>query len=594
MVRPDLTRRTKIVATIGPATESPEVLRSLIEAGATTFRLNFSHGDHQDHALRIATIRQVAHELGVHIGVLQDLQGPKIRLGRFENGPITLANGDSFHLTSRPAACDQHKASVTYARLADEVTQGSRILLDDGRVEMVCESVDPAEQTLHCRVTVGGVLSNNKGVNFPDVQLSIRALTDKDRRDLAFGLQQGVDWVALSFVRNPSDMLEIRELIRSQGHSTPVVAKIEKFEAIDSIDSILPLCDGVMVARGDLGVEMPAEEVPLLQKELIRKANSLGIPVITATQMLDSMVSSPRPTRAEVSDVANAILDGTDAVMLSNESAVGDFPVEAVATMARIARRIERDYPQRVLDSHMATTIPNAICQAVSSIARQLNAAAILPLTKTGSTARNVSKFRPSTPILAITSDVNVARRLQLVWGVNPLVIEEEATSNGTFHVAMEHARDQGLLREGDLVIETAGTLSGVSGSTNLVKVSIVSAVLGRGLGIGNGSVSGKVRLASTPEEAARLEPGEILVVRETSAAYLDAIRMARGVIAEEDGRQSHAAVIAARLGVPVIVGVANATADLREGELVTLELREGVVHRGTRSPTTFPTSAGL
>jgi pyruvate kinase len=594
MVRPDLTRRTKIVATIGPATESPEVLRRLIEAGATTFRLNFSHGDHQDHALRIATIRQVAHELGVHIGILQDLQGPKIRLGRFENGPITLANGDAFRLTSRPVPCDRETACVTYSRLADEVTVNSRILLDDGRVEMVCEGIDAAEQTLHCRVTVGGVLSNNKGVNFPDVQLSIRALTDKDRRDLAFGLQQGVDWVALSFVRNPSDMLEIRELIRSQGHSTPVVAKIEKFEAIDAIDSILPLCDGVMVARGDLGVEMPAEEVPLLQKELIRKANSLGIPVITATQMLDSMVSSPRPTRAEVSDVANAILDGTDAVMLSNESAVGDFPVEAVATMARIARRIERDYPQRVLDSHMATTIPNAICQAVSSIARQLNAAAILPLTKSGSTARNVSKFRPSTPILAITPDVNVARRLQLVWGVNPLVIEEEATSNGTFHVAMDEAREQGLLREGDLVIETAGTLSGVSGSTNLVKVSIVSAVLGKGMGIGNGSVSGKVRVATTPEEAARLEPGDILVVRETSAAYLEAIRKARGVIAEEEGSQSHAAVIAARLGIPVIVGVNNATTDLREGEVVTLELQEGVVHRGNRSPTSFPSSAGL
>ena len=594
MVRPDLMRRTKIVATIGPATESPEVLRSLIEAGATTFRLNFSHGDHEDHRLRIATIRQVAHELGVHIGILQDLQGPKIRLGRFENGPVTLANGAPFSLTSRQVACTERIACVTYKRLADEVTEGSRILLDDGRVEMVCESVDVEQQALHCRVTVGGVLSNNKGVNFPDVQLSIRALTDKDRHDLAFGLQQGVDWVALSFVRNPSDMLEIRELIRSHGHSTPVVAKIEKFEAIDSIDSILPLCDGVMVARGDLGVEMPAEEVPLLQKELIRKANSLGIPVITATQMLDSMVSSPRPTRAEVSDVANAILDGTAAVMLSNESAVGDFPVEAVATMACIARRIERDYPQRVLDSHMATTIPNAICQAVSSIARQLNAAAILPLTKSGSTARNVSKFRPSTPILAVTSDVNVARQLQLVWGVNPLVIEEEATSNGTFNVAMELAREQGLLREGDLVIETAGTLSGVSGSTDLVKVSIVSAVLGKGLGIGTGSVSGKVRLASSPEEAARLETGEILVVRETSAAYLEAIRKARGVIAEQEGRQSHAAVIAERLGVPVIVGVANATADLREGEVVTLDLREGVVHRGARGPISFPVSAGL
>ncbi|MCS5690729.1 pyruvate kinase [Cyanobium sp. FGCU-6] len=579
----DLMRRTKIVATIGPATESPEMLRRLIEAGATTFRLNFSHGDHADHAARIATIRQVAHELGVHIGILQDLQGPKIRLGRFDGGPITLASGDPFTLTSREVACNRSIATVTYGRLAEEVTSGSRILLDDGRVEMEVAEVDLPSQSLHCRVTVGGVLSNNKGVNFPDVQLSIRALTDKDRSDLAFGLKQGVDWVALSFVRNPSDMQEIRELIRSHGFSTPVVAKIEKFEAIDAIDAILPLCDGVMVARGDLGVEMPAEEVPLLQKDLIRKANSLGIPVITATQMLDSMVSCPRPTRAEVSDVANAILDGTDAVMLSNESAVGDYPVEAVATMAQIARRIERDYPRRVLDSHMATTIPNAICQAVSSIARQLNAAAILPLTKTGSTARSVSKFRPSTPILAITSDVDVARQLQLVWGVNPLVIQEQSSSGRTFSVAMGEAQAMGLLHDGDLVVQTAGTLEGVSGSTDLVKVGIVSAVLGRGTGIGAGSVSGRVRLASSPEEASRLQSGEILVVRETSAAYLEAIRKARGVIAEEDGRQSHAAVIAERLGVPVIVGVANATVDLRQGEIVTLELQEGLVHRGAR-----------
>jgi pyruvate kinase len=584
MALPDLMRRTKIVATIGPATESPEMLRRLIEAGASTFRLNFSHGDHSDHAARIATIRQVAHEMGVHVGILQDLQGPKIRLGRFAGGPITLQPGDPFTLTSRDVSCDRTIATVTYNRLADEVTAGSRILLDDGRVEMVAEEVDVPSATLHCRVTVGGVLSNNKGVNFPDVQLSVRALTDKDREDLAFGLQQGVDWVALSFVRNPSDMQEIRELIRSHGHNTPVVAKIEKFEAIDSIDAILPLCDGVMVARGDLGVEMPAEEVPLLQKDLIRKANSLGIPVITATQMLDSMVSSPRPTRAEVSDVANAILDGTDAVMLSNESAVGDFPVEAVATMAQIARRIERDYPQRVLDSHMATTIPNAICQAVSSIARQLNAAAILPLTKTGSTARNVSKFRPSTPILAITSEVRVARQLQLVWGVNPILVQDHSSSTSTFGVAMGLAQEQGLLRDGDLVVQTAGTITGVSGSTDLVKVGIVSAVLGRGTGIGVGSLSGKVCLAHSAQEAARLQSGEILVVRETTADYLDAIRKAKAVIAEQDGRDSHAAVIAERLGVPVIVGVANATADLRQGEIVTLELGEGVVHRGARS----------
>jgi pyruvate kinase len=585
MAKPHLMRRTKIVATIGPATESAEMLRRLIDAGATTFRLNFSHGDHADHAVRIATIRQVAEELGVHVGILQDLQGPKIRLGRFAEGPVALANNDPFTLTSRSVACDRTIATVTYSTLASEVPIGSRILIDDGKVEMVVESVDVEQQNLHCRVTVGGVLSNNKGVNFPDVQLSIRALTDKDREDLAFGLQQGVDWVALSFVRNPSDMQEIRELIRSHGHATPVVAKIEKFEAIDSIDAILPLCDGVMVARGDLGVEMPAEEVPLLQKELIRKANSLGIPVITATQMLDSMVSSPRPTRAEVSDVANAILDGTDAVMLSNESAVGDFPVEAVATMAQIARRIERDYPRRELDSHMATTIPNAICQAVSSIARQLNAAAILPLTKSGSTARNVSKFRPSTPILAITSEVNVARQLQLVWGVTPLLIAQQVNTGSTFNVAMGVAQEMGLLHAGELVVQTQGTLEGVSGSTDLVRVGLVSAILGRGTGIGSGSVSGKVCLARSAEEAGQLESGDILVVRETNDDYLDAIRRAKGVITEQEGRQSHAALAAERLGIPVIVGVAKATVDLLQGEIITLTVHEGVVHRGAHNP---------
>ncbi|MEB3235412.1 MAG: pyruvate kinase [Cyanobacteriota bacterium] len=584
MAKPDLMRRTKIVATIGPATESPERLRQLIEAGATTFRLNFSHGDHSEHAARIATIRQVSRDMGVHAGILQDLQGPKIRLGRFAGGPITLARGDRFSLTSRDVSCNQEIATVTYERLADEVNSGSRILLDDGRVEMVVDSVDQAQQTLHCTVTVGGVLSNNKGVNFPDVQLSIRALTDKDREDLAFGLAQGVDWVALSFVRNPSDMLEIRELIRAQGHQTPVVAKIEKFEAIDQIDSILPLCDGVMVARGDLGVEMPAEEVPLLQKELIRKANSLGIPVITATQMLDSMVSCPRPTRAEVSDVANAILDGTDAVMLSNESAVGDYPVEAVATMATIARRIERDYPQRVLDSHMATTIPNAICQAVSNIARNMNAAAILPLTKSGSTARNVSKFRPSTPILAITADALVARQLQLIWGVNPLLVSEQGSSTSTFSLAMALARELGVLNDGDLVVQTAGTLAGISGSTDFIKVGVVTATLPAGVGYGSGSVSGRVRLVDSAESAEAVQPGEIVVVSDSSDAYLDAIRRAKALIAETAGSQSHAAQLASRAGLPTIVGVTDAMRHLCQGEIVTLDLKQGVVHRGARS----------
>ncbi|TGG85793.1 MAG: pyruvate kinase [Aphanocapsa feldmannii 288cV] len=584
MVQPDLQRRTKIVATVGPATDSPERLRQLISAGVSTFRLNFSHGSHEEHTARVATIRQVSNEMGRNIGILGDLQGPKIRLGRFEAGPITLSKGDPFCFTSRQLNCCSTIATVTYDRLTDELREGARILLDDGKVEMKVERVDRVDRTLHCRVVVGGVLSNNKGVNFPDALLSVRALTEKDKQDLLFGLKQGVDWIALSFVRSPSDLREIKELIHRHGFDTPVVAKIEKFEAIDQIDSIIPLCDAVMVARGDLGVEMPAEEVPLLQKSLISKANALGIPIITATQMLDSMAANPRPTRAEVSDVANAILDGTDAVMLSNETAVGSYPVEAVETMATIARRIEQDYPMRSLQTELTHTIANSISQAVSTIASQLGAAAIIPLTKTGATARNVSKFRPSTTILAITSDVKVARQLELVWGVNPLVIAHQDSPSSTFTLAMGVARERGLLHEGDLVVQTAGTLSGVSGSTDLVKVGIVSSVLGRGRGFGNMPFSGKACVATSPSEAARIEPGDVLVVSSSSVDYLDAIRKAGALVAEEDGRNSHAAVIAQRLGIPVIVGVNGATCDVRQGEVISLDVRQGVVQRGSGS----------
>ncbi len=580
--REQVNRRTKIVATIGPATDSAQRIQQLIQAGATTFRLNFSHGSHRDHALRVATIRQVSHKLGQNIGILGDLQGPKIRLGRFEDGPIRLAKGDSFQLTSRSVPCDHTIAQVTYGGLAEEVTPGARILLDDGKVEMRVTHVDLGEQALHCQVVVGGMLSNNKGVNFPDVQLSVSALTEKDRIDLRFALQQGVDWIAVSFVRNPEDIAAVKELIRCHGYSTPVVAKIEKFEAINRIDEILPLCDGVMVARGDLGVEMPPEEVPLLQKELIRQANGFGIPIITATQMLDSMATNPRPTRAEVSDVANAILDGTDAVMLSNETAVGQYPVEAVEIMSTIAKRIERDCPLPQVTGDCQHTIPNSISQAVSTIASQLEAAAIVPLTKTGATARNVSKFRPKTPILAITGEIRVARQLQLVWGVYPLLIDTQSSGDRTFTLALGVAQEQGLLQEGDLVVQTAGTLTGVSGSTDLIHVSIVASVLGKGLGVGLSSVTARARVAHSPQEARHLEPGEVLVVDQTSAAYLDVIRRAGGILTERGGLQSHAAVIGQRLRIPVIVGVENATQAVRQGEVITLDVRHGLVKSGS------------
>ncbi len=573
-------RRTKIVATIGPATSSPEVLRSLIEAGATTLRLNFSHGSHDDHLRSIRLIRQISFELNQPVGILQDLQGPKIRLGRFEDGSIILNKGDCFTLTSNPMTGTQDMSSVTYDRLSEEVPAGATILLDDGRVEMKVESVDQAAKALHCRVVVGGPLSNNKGVNFPGVYLSIKALTDKDRKDLMFGLDQGVDWVALSFVRNPQDVLEIKELISSAGKSVPVVVKIEKHEAIEQMEAILSISDGVMVARGDLGVELPAEDVPILQKRLIYTSNRLGIPVITATQMLDSMVHSPRPTRAEISDVANAILDGTDAVMLSNETAVGKYPIEAVSTMATIAVRIEQEHAKRTSEE-TSRSIPNAISQAVGNIAVQLGASAIMSLTKTGATARNVSKFRPKTPILAITPHVDVARQLQLVWGVKPLLVLDLPSTGQTFQAALNVAQEKELVSEGDLVVLTAGTQQGVAGSTDLIKVEVVTAVRGKGVGIGQGSVSGRARLAHTLKDVSAFNSGEILVAPSTTAAHIDAIRRAAGVVTEDSSLTSHAAVIGLRLGIPVLVGVKNATGVIRDGEIVTLDVQRGLVYSG-------------
>jgi len=586
MLPDNLKRRTKIVATIGPATDQPDVLRKLIKAGATTLRLNFSHGTHEYHQKNISLIRQVAFELNQPVGILQDLQGPKIRLGKFACDSISLKTGDPFILTSRKVECNQEISSISYDRLSEEVPEGATILLDDGKVEMLVEKINHDNQNLHCRVVVGGVLSSNKGVNFPNVYLSIKALTDKDKQDLVFGLDQGVDWVALSFVRNPQDVLEIKDLIANAGKSVPVIAKIEKHEAIAQMEAVLSLCDGVMVARGDLGVELPAEDVPILQKRLIKTANNLGIPIITATQMLDSMANNPRPTRAEVSDVANAIIDGTDAVMLSNETAVGKYPVEAVATMAKIACRIEQEQ-WNILQLQKNTpspSIPNAISQAVSQIAQQLEAGAIMTLTKTGATARNVSKFRPQTPILAVTPHVDVARQLQLVWGVTTLLVLDLASTSQTVKAAINIAQEQQLLADGDLVVMTAGTLQGVSGSTDLIKVEVVQAVLGKGVGIGvaKTSVTGRARIANNSLELNHFNEGEILVTQATNADLVEVIRKAGGIITEDASLTSHAAIIGRRLGVPVIVGFKNATKTIREGSILTLDAERGLVYSGS------------
>ncbi|WP_218082739.1 pyruvate kinase [Anthocerotibacter panamensis] len=576
----EILHRTKIVATVGPATDSPEVMRQLILAGATTLRLNFSHGTHRDHLRRIQQIRQIEQEIDRPVAILQDLQGPKIRLGKFAGGPIQLAAGEPFILTSRPVVCDRTIATVTYDQLAQEVPVGANILLDDGRVEMKVEQVDLENEALHCRLVIGGKLSDSKGVNFPGVFLSIRALTDKDREDLVFGLQQGVDWVALSFVRNGEDVLELKNLMKQHGRMVPVISKIEKHEAMKVIEDIVAVSDGIMVARGDLGVEMPAEQVPLLQKRLIRLANAAGKPVITATQMLDSMVSAPRPTRAEVSDVANAILDGTDAVMLSNETAVGQYPVAAVETMVRIAGSTEGEFCRPTYPD-LEPSITNSIAQAVTNVAEQLHATAIVSLTKSGATGRNVSKFRPCVPILAVTPSEEVARQLQVVWGVHPLVTRDHPSTRQTFQDAIGVALNQNLIAQGDLVVMTAGTLSGVSGSTDLLKVEVVTAVLGRGRGIGAQVVSGRARVVS-PRDVSRVQPNDILVTQSTNVDFIEAIRKCNGIITEQSGLNSHAAVIAEKLGIPVLIGVENATQHIHDGTILTLDPRQGIVYSGT------------
>jgi pyruvate kinase len=581
MLSENFPRRTKIVATVGPACANAETLRQMILAGATTFRLNFSHGDHEVHQRTIRLIRQVENKLNQPIGILQDLQGPKIRLGKFSCDSIELKDGDRYTLTSRKVECNQEVGYISYQYLAEEVPEGSKILLDDGKVEMLVEEIDVHHKDLHCRVIVGGKLSSNKGVNFPGVYLSVKALTDKDKEDLMFGLDQRVDWVALSFVRNPQDVLEIKDLIANAGKSVPVIVKIEKHEAIEQMDEILSLSDGVMVARGDLGVELPAEDVPILQKRLINTANALGIPIITATQMLDSMANNPRPTRAEVSDVANAILDGTDAVMLSNETAVGKYPVQAVATMARIAERIEHEKESLTHPHIDKPTIPNAIAAAVSQIAQQLKARAIMTLTKTGSTARNVSKFRPQTPIFAVTPHVNVSRQLQLVWGVKPLLVLDLPGVRKVFQSALNVAQEHQLLKDGDLVVMTAGTLQGVAGSTDLIKVEIVKGILTQGVGIGHGNITARARVIDDIAQLSNFRPGEIIVAPSTNSNFVDAMRCCAGIVTEESGIRSHAANIGLRLGIPVIVGVKEATNVIRDGSFISLKVEQGLVYLG-------------
>ena len=468
-------RRTKIVCTLGPASDSPETIEALIKAGMNVARLNFSHGNHEEHGARIELVRSISEELRCPVAILQDLGGPKIRIGMIQKDEIRLQPKDQFTLTTKRVVGDERQVSVTYAGLPHDVEEGDAILLSDGRIEL--KVIGKMDDRIDTEVVVGGVLSSGKGINLPAGRIKATALTDKDKKDLKFGIQNDVDYVALSFVRTAEDVQLVKDAIGEKGSGIPVIAKIERHEALKNIDEIIGAADGIMVARGDLGVEIPVEKIALTQKMLIRKSNAAGKVVITATQMLQSMKHSPRPTRAEATDVANAILDGTDAVMLSDETAMGDYPVKSVQMMAKIAEDAElavEFHAHRPDVADQPKSIPDAVSHASCTTARDLNAAAIVTCTDSGSTARLVAKYRPRHPIVATTPNLRTYRQLALVWGVIPVRADVMRSYEEIIGKSIESARDTKLASTGDCIVMTAGIPIGVAGSTNLIRVVVL------------------------------------------------------------------------------------------------------------------------
>lgn len=577
--------KTKIVCTIGPASEQRETIGEMIKSGMNVARLNFSHGSRAEHLTRIETVKKTAADLDRPVAVLLDTQGPEIRIGTFKDKKISLEEGAFFTLTIRKVEGTREIVTVFYDHLPQDVKPGSTVLLDDGLVGL--EVVDIISDTdIRCMVKNPGDLSDRKRVNIPGVAVSLPVVSEKDLADINFGIEAGVDFIAASFVQKAADVLVIRKLVEDTGADVAIIAKIENEAGVSHVDEILKVADGLMVARGDLGVEIPAEEVPIVQKRIIEKCNRAGKPVITATQMLDSMMRNPRPTRAEASDVANAIFDGTDAIMLSGETAAGKYPIEAVRTMARIADRTEEvlDYREllrkRGVAAHATTT--DAVSRASVQTALGLGAAAVVTSTESGYTARMVSKYRPGVPIIAVTPNARTMRRLQLTWGVFPLLGQRAKNTDDMIETAVNCGLKAGLLQEGDLTVITAGVPVGVPGTTNLIKVHVVGAVLIRGVGIGSQGATGRVCLARTLKEAAaKFRAGDILVSDSTDADFMPFMRQAAAIVVEEGGLTSHAAIVGLNLGLPVIVGAEGALEILTQGMIATVDPLRGLIYKG-------------
>ncbi len=574
-------RKTKIVCTMGPNLFEKHLIAPLMKAGMNVARFNFSHGTYETHQHYYDEVCRIRDELGLPIATMLDTKGPEIRVRSFKNGRVTLQNGQLFTLTTDEVEGDEERVSITYKELPQDIAVGSSILIDDGLIGMQVERIDGAD--IVCRVLNGGVVSNNKGVNIPNAHLSMPFISEKDHQDILFAIKNGYDFIAASFTRCADDIMQIRHILQENNcHTINIIAKIENMEGVENIDEILRVVDGVMVARGDLGVEVPLEDVPSLQKKLIQRGIAAGKPVITATQMLDSMIKNPRPTRAEATDVANAIYDGTSAIMLSGESAVGAYPVEAVETMVRIALRAEADmdYIRRFSrDASASTDVTNAISHATVTSAHDLNASAIITVTKSGSTARILSRYRPACVIVGCTTEKHVWRQLALSWGTVPLMIAEESNTDDLFEHAVDAAVQNGLVHDGELVVLTAGVPLGISGTTNLMKVHVVGHLLSRGQGLHGGKVVAPLCVIRNLEKDAKdFNTGDVIVCHQTTREMFSMLRKSSAIVLEDDNPEGHGAIAGMSLDIPVIIGAKNATNILKSGAVVTVDGEKGTV----------------
>ena len=578
-------RRTKIVCTLGPSTDKEDILRNLMKNGMNVARMNFSHGTHEEQKARLDMIKKLREELNLPVAALLDTKGPEIRIGDVEGGKLELKPGQEFTLTTEEMLGTEKKVTITYKELYKDVEPGDSILIDDGLIGMEVVRID--ESDIVCRVKNGGFISNHKGVNVPGVELNMPFVSPKDLADIVFAVEQDYDFIAASFTRTAEDIIEIRKILQEHGgEKIHIIAKLENKQGVKNCEDILRVADGIMIARGDMGVEIPLEEVPVIQKELIRKAMHMGKPVITATQMLDSMMKNPRPTRAETSDVANAIYQGTSAIMLSGETAAGAYPIEAVQTMAKIAERTEQDIdysrefkPRKLAE---APDVTSAISHATCTTAADLKAAAIVAVSKSGRTVSRIAKYLPVCPIIGCTTDERVYRQLNLLWGVTPVVMEEANTADELFDHAVELAEQKGLIARGELVVIAAGVPVGLSGTTNMMKVQIAGNALVTGKGANKLKASGNVCVCSNDEDLEKkFRAGDIVVVEQTTNEMVHKLKDAAGIITETGDRYSHAAVVGMTLEIPVITSARNATRILKSGTFVTMDAEQGIVYNG-------------